>query len=371
MAENLYSKYRPLVFSEVFGQEKIVKELEQRCKENTIPFASLMDGFTGSGKTTLAKIVAKNLLCQHKDKLGNSCNKCEHCVGVISEQPTNYYYEYNASNIGIEEMRDIDNLAGMYGLSTAKAKVIVIDELQELSNNQKAMKNILKVLERPMEDVYFILLTMDSSKVPTAIKNRTVQYKLKPHNFEDISKYLYSICQKENIEIDTSEKADTLIAIAQNSYGSMRTAVSYLERCIYSEIWNKDTLIEELNLISNENLIDVINKILTGDITAVNTKIDKELLDRIKYILNIVYKHKSGLNLNTYEIGYAKGIKSCSIEVIENTIATYQDLIKFPYVNNEIIEFTTISLINRNKKSNKLNETIEPVTEEPRRRRLP
>lgn len=242
----LYNQYRPSSLSGVIGHDKTIKALIKRTKENDIPKRILFTGITGIGKTTLMRIVGKNILCNNKDKDGNSCNQCEICNAIDNEQMNSFYTESNASNLNIDEVRKLVQDAEMKSFSQAKAKVFVIDEIQEMTKAKAALNNLLKPLEKEYKNVYFILGTMSPKDVPTSIKNRCATYDLKPIAIDEISKQLYSICNKENIKIDTEEKANVLITIADNSYGSMRTAVSYLERVIDSELWTVSEVIKEL-----------------------------------------------------------------------------------------------------------------------------
>ncbi len=370
MSENLFSKYRPHLINEVFGHEKIVKELKKRFKESSIPHAILLSGFTGTGKTTLIRIIAKSILCQNKDAEGNSCNKCEMCQTIDKEKLSNIYFELNASNIGIDDMREIDESAGKRVLGKYTTKIFVIDEMQELSSKNKAAeKNILKILEKPSDNVYFILGTMDASKVSTAIKNRCVHYKLSSLSFQDITKYLEYICKSENIKIDTTDKAQTLITIAQNSSGSMRTSVSYLERVIYSDIWNANELLKELDIISDTNAIIIINHILNGDIRAFEYEINEEVLKKIKYLLMLYYKKINGVTLNGWQQGQIREIVCKDKNDLEILFEIINQLSTYPYVYTDLIEYHFLQVVNKIKeKKVSIKETCESATQgKPRR----
>lgn len=343
MAENLYSKYRPITFNEVFGHKTIIKEFKKRAKEDSFNQAILLSSFSGCGKTTISNIIAKTLLCTYKDEDGNPCNVCENCKSVMFEQNTFSYKMLNASNIGIDEMRSIEEFADTETFTLNSRKVIVIDELQEISGS-KAQKNILKILEKKYKDVYFILLTMNEGKIDTAIKNRCVPYRLKNLTVEEIAEYLCYVCEKENIKVDTKEKADVLITIAENSYGSMRTAMSYLERVIYSEIWNKDEVIKELNLISAEDLSNILNMLLSGDINFLSISFEKEILDRIKYLFVLLYKGLSGIKLNGYENAQVSNIRKVDSNILKFALSSIYELNKYSYLTKDLIEFTLINI---------------------------
>lgn len=363
MAENLYSKYRPLIFDEVFGHSKTITAFKERAQKESYPQALYIEGLTGTGKSTIANIVAKTILCKNKDRRGNPCNKCPECLSVIKEQRTSFFRSLNASNLGIDEMRELENFVDETTLSLTTQKVIIIDELQEISGS-KAQKNILKLLEKIHEDTYFILLTMNGAKVDNAIKNRCVPYKLKPLEFSDIAGYLEYVCKKENISVDSEEKANVLITIADNSYGSMRTACSYLERVIDSNLWEVKNVISELNIISTSDLCNVINYILKGDMSCFSIKFEKEILDRIRYMLNLIYKFKNEVELTAYEKGQLNGIDAkCNINSVENTISELNELIKFPYLTQELIDFTIINIVKNNKEFVKISSERRRPTE--------
>ena len=364
--ENLYSKYRPLNFSDVCGQDKVIKELIKRAGDNNFPQATLLSGTTGTGKTTIANIIAKTLLCKNKDKNNNPCNECPQCQTVIYERPSNYFYMFNASSMNIDDSRGIEELAVTKSLSMNKEKVILIDEFQELSNNKKASKAILKVIEQKLKDTYFILLSMDESKIDKALINRTVPYRLHDLNYEQIAEYLYYICQQENIDLENEEKANVLFTIAENSGGSMRTAISYLERCIYSEIWNVKELIDELKIISTSKLGDIINQLLSGDVNVFkDNTIDKDMLERIRGTLVLFYKFKNGVPLNKYQASQMpKNIIDFDLDVLNHAIESMYELFKFPYISQEMLDFVLINIIRNNKK-----DDVVKLQENPKRRR--
>lgn len=367
MSENLYQAYRPNTFDKIVGQESILKDLRKRSENNSFAQSMLFEGITGVGKTSLQKIIAKQILCKNKDEKGNSCEVCEFCQTVNEEKISNYYFEKNASNLGIDEVRQLEEIATKKTLSNAQAKVIIIDEFQEISN-QRAQKNILKLLEMPLKNVYFLIGAMNGEKIDRAIKARCIMYKLQPLQVPEIVKYLMFICKEENVILDTIEKKQVLIAIADNCGGSLRKAISDLERIIYSEIWNTQDLITELSIISNENLNEIVNQLLQGDINLLNNRVTDDILKRIKFILNILYKTENKLELNQWQKQQIVGIKKTSSAVLEHTISALNELIKFPYLPSDIIEFTLINVIKENRNRNRLTDAKpEAVRERPQR----
>jgi DNA polymerase-3 subunit gamma/tau len=361
MAENLFSKYRPSTLESMYGHSIIVKEFKKRFKENKIPHAILLTGITGVGKTTFIRIIAKAIACKQKDENGNGCNICDMCQIIDNEKLSNIYFELNASNIGIDQMREIEDSSNRKAIGKYTTKIFVIDEMQELNKNKSAEKNILKVLEKPSDRCFFILAAMDSRKINNAIKNRCVHYKLNPLSFQVISKCLGDICDKEGITIDNREKAETLVTIAQNCDGSLRTAISYLERCIYSDIWEARLLLKELDIISDTNISIIINCVLKGDMNALSLEINEDVLKKIKYFLMLLYKKLNGITLSGWQTGQIKDIVNVNWDNLENVIEGINELSKFPYLYTDLIEFHIMQIINKIKGRNSISlETTKP-----------
>jgi DNA polymerase III subunit gamma/tau len=346
----LYNSYRPNCLNEVVGHEKVIKALIKRSKENDIPKRILFTGITGVGKTTLMRIIGKNILCNNKDKDGNSCNQCDICKAIDNEQTNSFFLENNASNLNIDEVRKLVQDAEVKSFSQAKAKIFVIDEIQEMKKTPSALNNLLKPLEKDYKNVYFILGTMSLKDVPKAIVNRCTTYDLKPISVDEISKQLYTICNKENIKIDTEEKANVLITVADNSYGSMRTAVSYLERVIDSELWSVKDVIKELDLISNTDIVQSINNLFQAKSEAFNIQYTEELIKKFRYMLGTIYKQLSGIEVPKWQLDQLKGIdKSIKINQVQYTLEKLLELNKYPYINQEIIDYILVDIFNNNK----------------------
>ena len=370
----LYNKYRPNKLSDVVGHNATVKDLQKRSKEGNLPRVIFLSGITGTGKTTLQRIIAKNILCNSKDQEGNSCNVCEICSSVDNEKITNYYFEINCSNVNIDESRQIAENASVKSFSLAKAKVFVLDEAQELRKAQAAMNNLLKPIEKDYKNVYFIFGAMDDKSVPKAILGRCTTYKLKPHNMEDIATKLADICQKESVILDTEEKANVLLTIAENSGGSLRQAISYLERVIYSELWTTKQAIDELGIVSSSELNLKINALFKGKPEAFDITYNEELLTSIRYMFSTMYKKLSGIEVEEWQVKKLMGIdKSITLEQVEYALNKLFELNKFPYINAELIDFTLVDIFNWNKKyqddkvknaiaGKRLVENIEEVT---------
>ncbi len=360
---NLTQEYRPKSLDEVVGHKLTVDELKKRCEDNNLPQVMMFTGRSGLGKTTLGRIIAKNILCNNKDSKGNSCNKCHSCLAIDDEKPLINYFEKDGYDLNIEVIRDIEDLASKkIAFDQSNKKVFVIDELQALNRNQQALKKSLKFLERPYTGVYFILGSMEWLKLPPAIKNRTVMYKLSPLKDLEIAEYLYNICKKRNLVGDTLDiqQQDVLLALAQSSSGSLRTAISVLERVIYSNLWTLEKIEKELKIYNNNSINMLIQGVLNKDIEALkDINIDEDTLDIIRKRLNLIYRFKSGIKLEDYEISDVKDIKgNITIESVELFIVELNNLYKYTYLTPELIEFTFISVLNKIKVLKKNTETI-------------
>lgn len=349
---NLYQKYKSLSFKDVVSHEKIIKELLKRSKANDYPQTVHFTGLTGIGKTVISHIFIKSILCQHKTD-GEPCNQCDSCLSINEDRSLMSFFSYNASNIGIEEMRSIEEIA-LKKNAFSPHKVIYIDELQELNKSKAAQKNLLKILEKPLKNVFFILSSMDESKIDKAVLNRCVTYKLKPLSFQEIAVRLKHICEQEGIKIDTDSKANTILTLSQYSQGSLRNAISLLERVIYSDIWTEKELIDELGLVDDATAQEMLNDILIGNFKVFSVKITEDILSMLKYKLLLCSKVDSGVELNSFEKAQIKNI--VNIHNSLSTLLVLNELNKFPYLDQVIIESNLISILQANKPKRKLRE---------------
>lgn len=357
---NLYQKWRPKNLDEVVGHSKALKELKKRAKERNWPQVIYLTGKTGVGKSSLARIIAKTLTCTHLDEAGNPCNECAYCSDVDQESYILGVKVINASNVGIEEMRKIEEDTMTKSLNS-KVQVFIIDELQELHANKKAQKNLLAVLEEVHTDVFFILGSMDDDKVDKAIKNRAQTFKLHDIGFEDVAKYLMRICKGEGITVD-QPKMNVLMTIGESCDGSLRTAIAMLERCIYSEIWDEKDLIHEMGLVSNETLINSLGHLLQGDVRFLETEFNEEILKKVRFILSLTYKAQLGVELNKWQAGQVKSLpKMTDKGAVRQTINALNKLNTYIWLNQEIIDFHLLEAMEENKMHNEVPTRRRPI----------
>lgn len=217
-------KWRPQKFSELIGQEHIVRTLSNAIELSRISHAFLFSGTRGVGKTTTARILARVLNCE-KGPTIDPCGSCSLCKEITAGNCIDVQEIDGASNNGVTEVRDlIDNV--QYATSSARYKVYIIDEVHMLSKS--AFNALLKTLEEPPPRVIFIFATTELIKIPDTILSRCQCFEFKPLSNAQITKQLELICGQEKIQID--EKG--LVEISKIGAGSMRDAQSLLDQVI-------------------------------------------------------------------------------------------------------------------------------------------
>jgi DNA polymerase-3 subunit gamma/tau len=338
-------EYRPKVLDEIIGHSSIVKEIKDRFIKKTYPQVSYFTGITGTGKTTLAYNVAKVIQCENKINDYTPCNECSFCKDINKESFIKGTYMFNASNLDIEAMRYIEELTNTTSFISDK-KIIIIDEFQELSSNKKAQKNLLKALEKPMDDLYFILLSMDDSKVDKSIKNRSVMYKLYPVDFYEIAKYLYSICEKEKVTL-SEDQTNILFTIAENSGGSVRQACAYLDRVIESDLWTKESLEKILHFVNDDTVSNLCLMLIDNNPDLFKANVSEEIILKMRYQLVELCKHLLGVELEQYkktQISKLIGYKKATLPKLKSLINGLNAVYNYPYLNQEIIDTVLLNM---------------------------
>lgn len=239
MYQTLYRKYRPKTIDDVVGQKIAVKIIKNSLKNNQINHAYLFSGPRGTGKTTMAKILAKSVNCTELHD-GVSCEKCANCLSINNGETVDIIEIDAASNNGVDEIREIRNNVAL-SCSSLKYKIYIIDEVHMLTIG--AFNALLKTLEEPPEHIIFILATTDVQKVPTTIISRCQCINFETISTNDIKKRLKYIAEQEKATIDE----DVFDKLATISNGGLRDAIGNLEKLIVS---SDDTItIEDFNSI--------------------------------------------------------------------------------------------------------------------------
>lgn len=262
----LYRKWRPDEFQEVKGQEHIVTTLRNQIKHDRIGHAYLFCGTRGTGKTTIAKLMAKTVNCENPVD-GSPCNKCASCKAIAAGNSMNVIEIDAASNNGVDNIRQI-NGAVQYSPTQGKYLVYIIDEVHMLSKG--AFNALLKTLEEPPEYVIFILATTEAHMIPATILSRCQRYDFRRISIETITDRLAELLERENV----SATRDALAYVAKAADGSMRDALSILDQCIAFNLGEEltyDRVLETIGAVDIEIYIKLMSAIVSGDtLTAVN-----------------------------------------------------------------------------------------------------
>ena len=236
----LYRKYRPKTFDQVSGQNIVITTLKNAILNNKLSHAYLFIGPRGTGKTSIAKIFAKTINCEHIDN-GNSCEKCDICNLSNNNENVDIIEMDAASNNGVDEIREIKNHVTLMP-TFSKYKVYIIDEVHMLSSG--AFNALLKTLEEPPKHVIFILATTEPQKVPLTILSRCQCFEFKPISTNNMKNRLVEICNLEKIKYSD----DALKEICYASNGGMRDAISLLDQV--NSYCNGNIVAESVSLLN-------------------------------------------------------------------------------------------------------------------------
>ena len=259
----LYRKFRPSTFDQVKGQDHIVQTLKNQINANRIGHAYLFCGTRGTGKTSVAKIFAKAVNCEHPVD-GSPCNECETCRGITNGSAMNVIEIDAASNNGVDNIREIREEV-TYRPTEGKYKVYIIDEVHMLSTG--AFNALLKTLEEPPSYVIFILATTEAHKIPITILSRCQRYDFHRISIDTIAARLSELLKVEGVEAE--EKAIRYVAKAGD--GSMRDALSLLDQCIafyLGQTLTYDKVLDVLGAVDTEVFSKLLRKVLAGDVTS-------------------------------------------------------------------------------------------------------
>ena len=266
----LYRKFRPSEFSEVRGQDHIVTTLKNQIKADRIGHAYLFCGTRGTGKTTVAKIFAKAVNCEHPVD-GNPCGVCAACRSIAAGTSMNVIEIDAASNNGVDNIREIREEVA-YSPTEGKYKVYIIDEVHMLSIG--AFNALLKTLEEPPSYVIFILATTEVHKIPVTILSRCQRYDFRRITADTITDRLRELTEREGVQ--TEEKA--LRYIAKAADGSMRDALSLLDQCIafyLDQELTYDHVLDVLGAVDTEVYSRLLRLTLDQDLPGVMEQIEE------------------------------------------------------------------------------------------------
>lgn len=295
----LYRKWRPSDFDEVRGQDHIVTTLKNQIQMNRIGHAYLFCGTRGTGKTSVAKIFAKAVNCEHPVN-GSPCNECAMCRAVNEQRSMNVIEIDAASNNGVDNIREIrDEVA--YSPSEGRYKVYIIDEVHMLSIG--AFNALLKTLEEPPSYVIFILATTEAHKIPITILSRCQRYDFRRISTGTMAGRLRELADAEGIDAEDA----ALNYVARMADGSMRDALSLLDQCVAFYIGQKlryENVLEVLGAVDTSVFARLLGYIAAQDTTSVIRLVDEIVMqgreltqfvvDFTWYLRNLLMVQSSG-----------------------------------------------------------------------------
>ena len=366
---SLYRRYRPQDFKDVSGQESVVQTLKNAIANDRLSHAYIFSGPRGTGKTSMARILAKSLNCR-KGKQVQPCNACDLCIGITEGTSIDVMEIDAASNRGIDEIRQLRervNFAPAEGLY----KVYIIDEVHMLT--KEAFNALLKTLEEPPAHAIFILATTEPQKIPETIISRCQRLDFNRLTIEAIKQRLRFISNEENLAVEDK----VLVAIARSSEGGMRDAISLLDQ-LYSFAGNNitmDDLISVIGSAETDSLFDFAQGIASQDTAVVLgllvkyieegkniPQVTKDLLGHFRYIMFAKLNSESVIDLTADHIQRLKEqSKLFTLESLKQIIATLSkaDASMRWYPNSRLLlEIAMIELTTSNKDIRSNSEMI-------------
>lgn len=264
----IYRKYRPDNFDNLIGQQHIVRTLTNQIKNDKVSHAYLFTGTRGTGKTSAARIFARAINCLHPID-GNPCNECEVCRELLKPTNMDIVEIDGASNNRVDEIRDLRERVN-YLPSVGKYKVYIIDEVHMLTDS--AYNALLKTLEEPPRHVVFILCTTEVQKMPATILSRCMRFDFKLVGINDLIDLMSKILD----DCKVSYTREALAAVAAAGEGSVRDALSVLDRCVAFSDGNikYDDVLQILGATDKSKVFKLSDSIFDGDVAGILSEVD-------------------------------------------------------------------------------------------------
>ena len=288
----LARKYRPSTFSEVVGQEHILKALENSIQHNKLHQAYMFSGTRGVGKTTIARVFAKCLNCQTGDMpQPEPCNECSACMEIKAGRHIEFLEVDAASRTGVDDMRELLESV-QYKPANARYKIYLIDEVHMLSKS--SFNALLKTLEEPPPHVMFLMATTEVEKVPKTVLSRCLQLNLKIIPENQIREHIQSLLDLESIKYDE----ESLGLIANSAQGSIRDGLTLLDQAIAhgNGALESDQVKALLGTIDQSYIIELVNHVALSDgdgaYLALNkiTELNVEYEQVLKIIISVFHQ---------------------------------------------------------------------------------
>ena len=366
---SLYRKYRPHKFSEVVGQEVVIKILKNSILNNKISHAYIFSGPRGTGKTSIAKIFSKAVNCM-SNKDGDLCGDCQICKLNFDEEIDIVEIDA-ASNNGVDEIREIRNNVKLLP-SHLKYKVYIIDEVHMLSIS--AFNALLKTLEEPPQNIIFILATTEFNKIPATIVSRCQKFDFKKLTNKQIEERLKYILKAENKNIDD----DIISVIATLSDGGLRDAINMLDQLLamQKEFITIDDVYNLIGDVKEDVIINILNKIVESNIKELLKCIDDlyndgknfvNITERLQNIIKniIIYSNTNDYFDKKYEEKLSKFSKVDIDLLLQLSFELFNLMNELKKTNNQKIIMEIYSLkmaLIFSKKNNDVINTVNNLT---------
>ncbi len=295
----LYRKWRPTCFEDVRGQEHIVKTLTNQINRERVGHAYLFCGTRGTGKTTIAKIFARAVNCEHPVN-GSPCNECPTCKAIMEGASMNVVEIDAASNNGVDNIREIRDEV-KYSPTQGKYRVYIIDEVHMLSTG--AFNALLKTLEEPPSYVIFILATTEAHKIPITVLSRCQRYDFKRMTNDILCSQIKMLLEAEGVQAEDN----AIRYVAKAADGSMRDALSLLEQCIsfyYNQTLTYENVLDVLGAVDTEIFSKLLRHIIKKDVTScihVMDAIVSQGRDMGQFVVDFTWYMRNLLLLQTSE----------------------------------------------------------------------
>ncbi len=267
---SLYRRHRPGSFDEVVGQQHVVRTLRNAVEQDKVHHAYLFVGSRGTGKTSMAKILARSLNCERGGPTVTPCGECESCVTIAAGTSVDVIEMDAASNRSVDDVRDLRERVA-YAPSGGRWKVYILDEAHMLT--KEAWNAFLKTLEEPPPKTVFVLATTESHKVMATIADRCQRFDFQRPSLEQISEVLDRVAATESIEVD----AGAVAMIARSASGSFRDALGTLDQLVAygGDKVGLDEVLEMLGAADAELLFDAVDAVVAEDPKAVLLGVEK------------------------------------------------------------------------------------------------
>jgi len=352
-------KYRPQTFSDVIGQKHVTITLKNAIEADRVAHAILFTGPRGTGKTSVARILAKAMNCEN-GPASEPCNQCIHCKEITAGNSADVFEIDGASNNNVDQVRELrENVA--YLPSSCKYKIYIIDEVHMLST--AAFNALLKTLEEPPEHILFIFATTEPHKIPATILSRCQRHNLGRIPIKEITSNIKNLCEKEGYSIQG--KSASLIAAEAD--GSIRDSLSLTDRILSASPTkdiNHESILENLGLIDTSFLFEISKATMSADgskIIGIIDKVNHFGLDLKKFYSNLIKhfrdliivkicgKNSDAINISDYDRDESEkivqNVSESHLTWLLNSLINEETMIKFSSHTQTAVEISLLKLL--------------------------